>query len=240
MRSRRRRWRRLEPAVGYVPAPRTVVSNKRVMAPGDGACGHFADDSFGVPVDPLLRLQGYRDMSRIRPRVRGIAAEAAALAGQLMVPETYYRRVRVGSCTPEAVHFESGPRFHSAEFAKVLGGCREAVVFVLTLGAGLDAAAERFTANEEIVEALFLETAGWVAVERATRNFAGHLSAIVRNQGLTLTRRLGPGYADWPLEEQAALFELLDGAPLPVRLLESSVMIPKKSRSGLYGLRPGG
>ncbi len=133
---------------------------------------------------------------------------------------------------------ETGVTFHSAEFAKVLGRCREVVVFVLTLGAGFDAEAERFTANEEIVEALFMEMAGWIAVERVTKNFAGHLASLVRGEDLAPTRRLGPGYVDWPLEEQAALFALLDGAPLPVRLLDSCAMIPKKSRSGLYGLRP--
>ncbi len=208
----------------------------------DEPYGHFTGARIEVPVGPLLRLQGYRDLARIRPRVREIATKMAALAGTLVAPETTYRRVRIGSCTPAALALETGTEtgttFHGAEFAKVLGGCREVVVFVLTLGAGLDAEAERFTANDEIVEALFLEMAGWIAVERVTKNFAGHLWSRIRDQGLTLTRRLGPGYVDWPLEEQAALFGLLDGAPLPVRLLDSCAMIPKKSRSGLYGLRP--
>ncbi len=216
----------------------------------DQPYGHFTGAPIEVPVDPLLRLQGYRDMARIRPRVREIATRMAALAGTLVAPETTYRRLRIGSCTPAALSLETGAEtgaetgretataFHGAEFAKVLGGCREVVVFVLTLGAGLDAETERFTANEEIVEALFLEMAGWIAVERVTRNFAGHLASLVRGENLAPTRRLGPGYVDWPLEEQAALFGLLDGAPLPVRLLDGCAMIPKKSRSGLYGLRP--
>ena len=212
----------------------------------DQPYGHFTGARIEVPVGPLLRLQGYRDMARVRPRVREIATRMAALAGTLVAPETTYRRVRIGSCTPAALVLETGAEtgaetattFHGAEFAKVLGRCREVVVFVLTLGAGLDAETERFTANEEIVEALFLEMAGWIAVERVTRNFAGHLASLVRDENLAPTRRLGPGYVDWPLEEQAALFGLLDGAPLPVRLLESCAMIPKKSRSGLYGLRP--
>ena len=212
------------------------------MTPRDQPYGHFTGARIEVPVDPLLRLQGYRDMARIRPRVRAIATKTAALAGTLVAPETYYRRVRIGSCTPAALALETGTEtgvtFHSAEFAKVLGRCREVVVFVLTLGAGFDAQAERFTANEEIVEALFMEMAGWIAVERVTKNFAGHLASLVRDENLAPTRRLGPGYVDWPLEEQAALFTLLDGAPLPVRLLDSCAMIPKKSRSGLYGLRP--
>ena len=214
------------------------MSGDRAMTLRDQPYGHFTGARIEVPVDPLLRLQGYRDMARIRPRVREIATKTAALAGTLVAPETYYRRVRIGSCTPAALALETGVTFHSAEFAKVLGGCREVVVFVLTLGAGFDAEAERFTANEEIVEALFMEMAGWIAVERVTKNFAGHLASLVRGENLAPTRRLGPGYVDWPLEEQAALFALLDGAPLPVRLLDSCAMIPKKSRSGLYGLRP--
>jgi hypothetical protein len=216
------------------------MSSDFVMTPRDEAYGHFVGESFEVPVDPILRLQGYRDRSRIRPRVREIAAKTAALAGTLIAPVTYYRRVRVESCTPQALSLETGTRFHSAEFATVLDNCGEVVVFVLTLGADLDAETERFTANEEIVEALFLEMAGWIAVERATRNFAGHLSSNLRDEGLALTRRLGPGYVDWPLQEQAALFQALDGAPLSVQLLESCAMVPKKSRSGLYGLRPAG
>ncbi len=208
----------------------------------DQPYGQFTGAPIEVPVDPLLRLQGYRDMARIRPRVRAIATKVAALAETLVAPETTYRRLRIGSCTPAALALETGTEtgvtFHSAEFAKVLGGCREVVVFVLTLGAGFDAEAERLTANEEIVEALFMEMAGWVAVERVTKNFAGHLGSLVRGENLAPTRRLGPGYVDWPLEEQAALFTLLDGAPLPVRLLDSCAMVPRKSRSGLYGLRP--
>ncbi len=214
------------------------MSGDSARAAGDEAFGHFPGKPIGVPVDPLLRLQGYRQMNRVRPRVREIATKTAALAETLIAPQTTYRRVRVESCSPEALTLKSGPRFHSAEFAKVLGDCREAVVFVLTLGERFDAESERLAANEEIVEALFLEMAGWIAVEKATRDFARHLSTVMGNEGLRLTRRLGPGYVDWPLEEQAALFGVFEGVPLPVRLLDSCAMIPTKSRSGLYGLRP--
>jgi cobalamin-dependent methionine synthase I len=85
---------------------------------------------------------------------------------------------------------------------------------------------------------LFLEMAGWLAVEQATKALALHVAEQVRDERLGPTRRLGPGYVDWPLDEQTGLFTLFEDAPLPVRLMESCAMIPKKSRSGLYGLRP--
>ena len=209
----------------------------RTIAEHDAACGHFRTEIAELPVDPLLRMQGYRDLSRVRPRVRDIAAKAAALAQSVAAPEAYYRRIMIETCTPETLRLE-GTTFHSARFAKVFAGCDEVMAFVLTLGPAFDAESERLTAAEEIVEALFLEMAGWLAVEQATKALALHVSDQVRNQRLGLTRRLGPGYVDWPLEEQAGLFALLETAPLPVRLLESCAMLPKKSRSGLYGLRP--
>jgi hypothetical protein len=198
---------------------------------------HFRTEIAELPVAPLLRMQGYRDLDRVRPRVRDIATKAAELAQAVAAPEAYFRRLAIRSCTPEALRLE-GTTFHSARFAKVFAGCGEVVVFVLTLGPAFDAEAERLTGRDAIVEALFLEMAGWLAVEQATKALALHVSGRVRDQRLGLTRRLGPGYVDWPLEEQADLFALLEAAPLPVRLLESSAMIPKKSRSGLYGLRP--
>lgn len=208
------------------------------LAAHGAAYGHFRTEVAELPVEPLLRMQGYRDPARIRPRVRDIATKAAHTAQTLAAPEAYYRRVGIRSCTPEMLELDGGVSFHSARFAKVFADCGEVVAFVLTLGPALDAETERMTAADEIVEALFLEMAGWLAVEQATKALALHVAEEVRDERLGPTRRLGPGYVDWPLDEQAGLFALLEDAPLPVRLLDSCAMIPKKSRSGLYGLRP--
>ncbi len=208
------------------------------MAAQDTSLGYFRTEIAELPVEPLLRLQGYRDPARIRPRIRDIATKAARVARTLAAPDACYRRVEIQSCTPDTMELAGGISFHSARFAKVFAGCGEVVAFVLTLGPALDAESERLTAADEIVEALFLEMAGWLAVEQATKALALHVAEQVRGERLGPTRRLGPGYVDWPLDEQTGLFALFEDAPLPVRLLESCAMIPKKSRSGLYGLRP--
>ena len=110
--------------------------------------------------------------------------------------------------------------------------------FILTLGEALDNEVGRMLEKGDMVEALFLETAGRLAIEQASRKLAVHLQAQIKKDGLCLTRRLGPGYNEWSLLEQKRLFQLFSGTELPVRLLESCAMFPKKSRSGLYGLRP--
>ena len=96
--------------------------------------------------------------------------------------------------------------------------------------------------------ALLLDTAGWLAIESVTRQFSERLKADCETVGLRLTRRMGPGYtyrvgremAPWGLEEQAGLFRVLGEEVSPVTVLESGAMLPKMSRSGLYGLRVAG
>lgn len=198
--------------------------------------GRFVPRDLTIPVEPLLRMQGYRDLARVRDRVRKIADEAAAQAERLIMPEAHYRRVRIVECTATSLRLETGTVFHSNGFAKVLGGCSEVVLFLLTLGPRLDDEVAKQSARDDLVAALFLEMAGWLAIERATKQFAGHLWALAGAEGLGLGRRLAPGYADWPLDGQKPLFDMFAGLDVPVQLLESNAMMPKKSRSGLYGL----
>ena len=198
--------------------------------------GRFAPHGLNIPTEPLLRMQGYRDLARVRDRVRKIADEAAAQTESLITPMAHYRRVGIAECTDTSLRLETGAVFHSNGFAKTLSGCPEVVVFLLTVGPQMDEAVAKRSADDDLVAALFLEMAGWLAVERATKQLAEHLWSLAGVEGLRLSRRLAPGYADWSLEEQKPLFDLFAGIDLPIELLESSAMMPKKSRSGLYGL----
>ena len=192
----------------------------------------------------MLRIHGYSDLGRVRPTIRRTAETVAALAESLLAPEVCYRRVAITACNGSALILEPGTVFHSDAFSKFMSGCTEVVVFVLTIGTNLDREIQDRLNDDKLLEALFLETAGWLSVEETTKSFAQHLRKQVQADGHRLTRRMGPGYSykvdrkrcDWALEEQQLLFRLFDGTPLSVRLLESCAMIPKMSRSGLYGL----
>lgn len=186
----------------------------------------------------LLRIQGYRDMSQVRADVKDVAEAMVERAMALLAPEVYYRQATMTHGADGSVNLGEGSRFQSQELTSVTSDCHGCIVFVLTLGPQLDDESQRLLMNMDVVEALFLESAGWVAIEQATRDFAQHLASSLSESGQRLTRRLGPGYADWPLEQQAVLFDLLKDAPLKVQLLESYAMLPKQSRSGLYGVRP--
>jgi len=149
----------------------------------------------------------------------------AARADAVVAPEAWWRVV-----------LGAGLRFSGRAVRLHLAGGELAVAFVLTVGAALEAEVLALGEAREPLDAFLLDTAGWAAIERAVRQLRLDLRARARTRGFRLTHRLGPGYADWPLEEQGRLLELFANAPLPVRLSEHGVLVPFKSITGIFGL----
>ena len=206
----------------------------------------------GTPsIDPLkmLRIHGYKDMNTVRPVIRKTAEAISKRAAMLMTPIVYFRRVPVVDCNANGIKLANGLAFENHAFNHYLLSAGEVVVVIITVGKGLDDEVIGCMDEDQFepLEALFLETAGWLGIESATRSFVSHLTQLVEPEGLRPTQRMGPGYSYkvdgglemWSLEDQRQLFEVFDGVDLPVRLLESCAMLPKMSRSGLYGLVEG-
>ncbi len=216
------------------------------LIPALAATGYFKAEPVDVPVERILRLQGYRDMEKVRRPIRRAAQKAAAIAGEITAGEAGYRRVAIESCIESRLNLGDGVSFECGAFPHFLRGCDSVLVFALTAGGALDSAIDEMMAADDAVTALLLDSAGWLAVESITRQFVCRLRADCESSGLRITRRMGPGYTyrvgqempAWPLEEQTKLFASLGDAPCPVQVFESGAMLPKMSRSGLYGLRP--
>lgn len=201
-------------------------------------------------IDPLkiLRLHGYKDTLKVRPVIRKIAAEMAAAAPPLVDTACCWRRVGVEAYSGGALRLAGGASLACAAFGRWLEDASEVVVFVLTLGERFDASVAALSQGGEPLKALFLETAGRLAVEKLTRSLAADIGRDLSKEGLSLGTRLGPGYSyrlegqpaeervEWPLEQQRELIALFGEYKPPVELLDSAVMLPKMSRSGLFGV----
>ena len=216
--------------------------------PAQNEAGRFRAGPVDVRTDRILRIQGYRDMERVRRPIRRAADKAAGIAREIAEGEVGYRRVAIVSCSGSALELAGGERFECGAFERFLSGCESVLVFAMTAGAAIDRRIDELMAADEPVVALLLDTAGWLAIESVTRQFSERLKAECEPAGLRSTRRMGPGYtyrvgremAPWGLEEQAGLFRILGEDVSPVTVLESGAMLPKMSRSGLYGLRTAG
>lgn len=188
--------------------------------------------------EPILRFQRYRDLRQVAPAIREVAEEMVRVAEKLADPQIVFMQRPVARVGLDAVALAGGPSFHGRCLGTHLGSAPDVICFVITIGHALDERVDELSASGELLEALFLDTAGWLAIEDGLRAFRGYLKAHVRGRARRLSPRLGPGYMDWPLTEQAELFSLFAGHALPVTLSEYCVMTPKKSISGLFGLIP--
>jgi hypothetical protein len=196
----------------------------------------FLPEPLSLAVLPILRFHGYRAIERVAPPILEAAQKMIATAEALVAPQVVFVYRPIEHMDGERLTLRDGPTFHGRCFATHLAGSREALCFLVTMGPALDERVGELADDGDLLEALFLESAGWLAIEKTLRAFRAHLRVRFRPVRLRLSPRLGPGFLDWPLTEQLPFFSVFRDAPLPVSVNEYCVMSPKKSISGLFGL----
>jgi hypothetical protein len=229
---------------------REVLSNTVVSRPNP--LHPVRDWTAACPVidpDRILRVHRYTKPENVRPVIRKTAQFMAQRAAEIAFPQASWLRVPIASNVAEVLTLADGTCFRCEAFDRFLNGASEVVVFVITLGPRFDEAVCALIEAFEPLEALFLESAGWLAIERLSTQFGSHLRRELASDGLRLGMRMGPGYSYsvhrpdgervmWPLEQQKELFSLFGTAALPVELMQSAAMKPKMSRSGLFAVLP--
>lgn len=192
-----------------------------------------------VRAEQILRAH-YPDLARVAPGVRMIAAAMAAHALEVAVPVAWLREVSIRDVDDGCVELDSGAMLTGTALAAALRGAPTATLFVVTIGPRLDERVTELFEAMDGVEGLFLDTAGWVLVQSALSAVRQRIGARARAGNLRVTRRLGPGYSDWPLEQATMVIAALAaGRQLPgIEVLESGAILPEKTLIGLYGLVP--
>jgi len=136
-----------------------------------------------------------------------------------------------------------GRAFESESLSAHLFGCTHAVLFAMTLGAGVDRLIARY-AQTDIALAAALQAVAAAAVEAACDDYCRRLAEQAQRGELTghagyLTARFSPGYGDLPLHCQKDVLELLN-APVRIGLTAtgSFMLAPGKSVTAFVGISP--
>ncbi len=119
----------------------------------------------------------------------------------------------------------------SRSLSQNLEGCREAFLFVVTLGIGVDRLLMRLSASDLaghfITDALASSLAD-AACDEAEQEIKGKL---------TCTKRYSPGYGDLSLDLQEPLLQFLQGQKLGITLTKNLLMVPTKSITAIMGIK---
>jgi cobalamin-dependent methionine synthase I len=137
------------------------------------------------------------------------------------------------------VTLEGGISLKSGKLSKTLGTCDTATVFLATIGSDIDGVIKDLSGDNKLSDAYLYDAIGSVAVEAAVDDFQNRFDLTLSDRRESTTARFSPGYCDWNIEEQAKIFDILDGEAAGVSLSPSFLMNPRKSVSGVFGIAPG-
>jgi hypothetical protein len=189
--------------------------------------------SIEIPLAEVHRLLGYPLGHLVPERVQ--SRLAALLEESRSLVEARGTHAWFPVAEAEAVQLtRPGP-------ANALGGFALGLV---TIGPGVEARAAAMLREGDASGALLLDTIGSAAAEAAA-DALGSRTAVGAAVGERIGSpdsgaggvgemaispcRVSPGYGDWPLSAQEAIFARLPHGELGVRLLPSLLMVPRKS-----------
>jgi cobalamin-dependent methionine synthase I len=131
---------------------------------------------------------------------------------------------------------ESETRIEGA-IGEFLGGSTRVAVFVVTAGREISRLCEEALHSGDGLGGLVLNAIGSHVAELVLDRLTAELrSTMVEDETLSLP--YSPGYCGMNLREQRKVFSLVDAGTIGVELLETMIMRPLKSISGLIGIGP--
>lgn len=109
-------------------------------------------------------------------------------------------------------------------------------LFVCTAGGLFTDLTHHFNSRGDLLEAYIVDAIGSLTVENAMDKIQQELMLDVSSEQKGISNRYSPGYCNWHLLSQKALFNLIDENPCGVSLTDSCLMQPIKSVSGIIGI----
>jgi hypothetical protein len=195
-----------------------------------------------VDADEYTRLLGYPRGFVVTDRARELVDWARVWYGEHGRPWVYAREIEAASGAAGRV-VVGGELFDSSRLASTLrdAGAERAVVVAVGAGPELESHARELWQDGKPDEYFFLEVYGSAVVEHLATTIGARLCAWADARQMAVLPHYSPGYPDWAIDEQPRLLALINrraAGPVPVRVLESGMLQPKKSLLAVFGVTP--
>lgn len=140
---------------------------------------------------------------------------------------------------PEA-NLHSGIKFETTNIRKQhISNGLAMVLYLVTIGPGIDETVKKSMSDGHVFDAYLLNGIGGGAAEMVAFDLNLWVNDRFGDANIPARyQRFSPGYGDWPVRDQRAIFSLLSPEEhIGVRLTEGDIMIPEKSTSGIMGAK---
>jgi hypothetical protein len=188
------------------------------------------------------RLLGYPRDWVVRDRARELVDWARLWYAEHGQPWVYAREAETMDIADGSVNVNGVP-FTSTRLSKTLqaAGAQSAVVVAVGAGPALEIEAQKLWLEGKPDEYFFLEVYGSAVVEHLVTMTGARLCAWAESRHMAVLPHYSPGYPEWPIDEQPRLLDVINRSraqmpPVPLEVLESGMLRPKKSLLAVFGV----
>ncbi|MBN2185964.1 MAG: hypothetical protein JW732_00715 [Dehalococcoidia bacterium] len=191
-----------------------------------------------IDKEEVGHYMGYDGDYKLSARISSVIDNSIDDAHRLIEP-SYSYVIRDVEHVQGSTFAVQGPiTFKSKNIARLLEHCHKVAVFLVTIGRHIEEETHRLAQDGRILHAAAMDAIGSAAVEEVIGFVQSRIEDIAGTQELVSSLRFSPGYCDWDITQQEAIFQIVSGAAVGVQLTERYLMIPQKSVSGIIGLGP--
>jgi hypothetical protein len=194
------------------------------------------DFEIEIDKDGVCRSLGYGNGRGSSSSISSLIDEEIEEAYDFIQPSCSYRTMDIRRVRRPRVTLEDGLVITSEVLSWVLLPCQMAVIFVASIGRGLEDRVSQLMEQGHMVKAALLDTIGSEAAEKTICYLQDEVRGLAELYDADVTLRYSPGFCDWDITQQRVLFDAMDSAPIGVSLSEECLMMPRKSVSGIIGL----
>jgi hypothetical protein len=188
----------------------------------------------------VLRRQGFRGHSKVRPEIKSLILEllATVKSTHLLEPAAAYEYYKVTGMSPSQVSLECGKAIHGPLIHTVFPKAKKLAVVVCTIGPKLEKQVTDYSKSGETLRSALLDGIGSATVDMLIPEACRRIASEVSSHGHQASSPVSPGWPGFPLTEQWNLFELVNTQEIGVSLTASGIMVPRKSVSMVIGIGP--
>jgi hypothetical protein len=137
----------------------------------------------------------------------------------------------------ENIFVDGGLTFASKKLSAFLRDCREAILMGATAGSAIMEAIKEKTRQNDLAAAVVYDATASEMTDAGLDWLMSYLNQILRREGKTLLpRRFSAGFADFNLENQRAIYEILQMGKIGVTITSSFILLPEKSVTAISGI----
>jgi len=196
------------------------------------------DIPLSLKTKEVLRRQGFREHSKIRPEIKSLISEllASVESAHLLEPAAAYEIHPITGMSHRQSSPEDNAVVHGLLLPPLLTEAKELAVVVCTIGPKLEKQATDYFSKGEPLRGMLLDGIGSAAVDSLTKKVCKLITGEASSRGYQSSSPISPGMPGLPIEEQWHLLKLVPTEEIGVSLTSSGIMVPRKSASMVIGI----